>query len=147
MTALARAVPDVTFVLDHLGGILGVGPYEGRRDEILANWRADIDELALCDNVVVKLGGIGMVVYGMRYEERADPPSSDDLVAAWAGPIGHVIDRFGASRCMFESNFPVDKASASYVTLWNAFKKIAAGASAYERADLFHGTASRVYRI
>ena len=147
LTALARGAPDVTFVLDHLGGILGVGPYEGRRDEILSTWGADIDELARCDNVVVKLGGIGMAVYGMGYESRSDPPSSDDLVAAWGGPIGHVIDRFGAARCMFESNFPVDKVSVSYVTLWNAFKKLAAGASAPERADLFHGTASRVYRV
>ena len=147
LTALARATPDVTFVLDHLGGILGVGPYEGRREEILATWRADIDELATCPNVVVKVGGIGMVVYGMGFEHRAAPPTSDDLVDAWGGPVAHVIDRFGADRCMFESNFPVDKMSVGYVTLWNSFKKMASGASAAEKASLFHDTAARVYGV
>ena len=137
----------MTFILDHLGGILGVGPYEGQRDEILATWRTDIDELATCPNVVVKVGGIGMVVYGMGFEHRAQPPSSDDLVDAWGGPIAHVIERFGADRCMFESNFPVDKMSVDYVTLWNSFKKMAAGASESEKAALFAGTAARVYDV
>jgi predicted TIM-barrel fold metal-dependent hydrolase len=147
LTELARAVPDVTFILDHLGGILGVGPYEGRREEILGTWRADIDELATCPNVVVKVGGIGMVVYGMGFELRAAPPTSDELVDAWGGPIAHVIERFGADRCMFESNFPVDKMSVGYVTLWNSFKKMASGASASEKASLFHGTAARIYKV
>jgi predicted TIM-barrel fold metal-dependent hydrolase len=88
-----------------------------------------------------------MVTYGMGFEDAARPPTSDDLVAAWGGPISFVIERFGADRCMFESNFPVDKESCSYVTLWNAFKKIAAGAGPTERAALFHDTASRVYRL
>jgi predicted TIM-barrel fold metal-dependent hydrolase len=147
LTALARALPDVTIILDHLGGILGVGPYEGLRDEVLAGWRRDIDELATCPNVVVKVGGIGMVVYGMGFEKRSAPPSSDELVDVWGGPIAHVIERFGAERCMFESNFPVDKMSVGYVTLWNAFKKMAASASAAEKASLFHDTAARVYRV
>jgi len=147
LTALARAVPDVTFILDHLGGILGIGPYEGRRTEILAAWRSDIDELATCPNVVVKVGGIGMTVYGMGFEHAAQPPSSDDLVEAWGGPIAHVVERFGADRCMFESNFPVDKVSVPYVTLWNSFKKMAGGASDAEKASLFHDTAARVYRV
>jgi predicted TIM-barrel fold metal-dependent hydrolase len=147
LTALARALPDVTIILDHLGGILGVGPYEGQRDEVLAGWRRDIDDLATCPNVVVTVGGIGMVVYGMGFEKRSEPPSSDELVDVWGGPIAHVIERFGAQRCMFESNFPVDKMSVGYVTLWNAFKKMAAGASPAERASLFHDTAARVYRV
>jgi len=147
LTALARATPDVTFVLDHIGGPLGIGPYEGLRDEILTTWRSDIADLATCPNVVVKVGGIGMAIYGMGFEQRSAPPSSDELVDAWAAPIAHVIEQFGADRCMFESNFPVDKVSASYVTLWNSFKKMAAGASAAEKAGLFHDTASRVYRV
>lgn len=147
LTALARAVPECTFVLDHIGGPLGIGPYAGRREEVLAGWRGDIAELATCENVVVKVGGIGMVVYGMGYEHRADPPSSDDLVADWGGPITFTIEQFGADRCMFESNFPVDKQSVSYVTLWNAFKKMAADAGDGEKASLFRETARRVYRL
>jgi predicted TIM-barrel fold metal-dependent hydrolase len=147
LTELARAVPDVTFILDHIGGPLGVGPYEGQRDEIMATWRDDISELATCPNVVVKVGGIGMVIYGMGFEHRPQAPTSDELVEVWGGPIAHVIERFGADRCMFESNFPVDKMSVGYVTLWNSFKKMAAGASTEEKASLFHGTAARVYSV
>lgn len=147
VTAMARALPELTIVLDHLGGPLGIGRYAGHRDEIMAQWRLDMAELATCPNVNVKVGGIGMITYGMGYEERATPPSSDDLVADWGGPITYAIEQFGAERCMFESNFPVDKESCSYVVLWNAFKKIAAGASDAERAALFHNTASRVYRV
>lgn len=147
LTELARAVPGCTFVLDHLGGLLGTGPYEGRRAEILGRWRTDIAELATCPNVTMKLGGIGMVVFGLGFETGPQPPSSDDLAEAWAEPITYAIEQFGADRCMFESNFPVDKASCSYVTLWNAFKKIAGGASSTETAALFHDTATRVYRL
>jgi L-fuconolactonase len=147
LTALARAVPDGSFVLDHLGGPLGIGPYEGRRAEILDRWRVDLAELASCPNVTVKLGGIGMTTYGLGFDEQPDPPSSDDLVAAWGKPIAYAIEQFGSDRCMFESNFPVDKMSCSYVTLWNAFKKIAADASPAEKADLFQNTAARVYRV
>jgi predicted TIM-barrel fold metal-dependent hydrolase len=147
LTELARATPGVTFVLDHIGGPLGIGPYEGRRDEILTTWRRDIADLATCSNVVVKVGGIGMAVYGMGFEQRSEPPSSDDLVAAWGGPVTHVIERFGAERCMFESNFPVDKVSVGYVTLWNSFKKMSAGAGDGERVALFHDTAARIYRV
>lgn len=147
LTALARAVPECTFVLDHLGGPLGVGPYEGARGETLARWRLDMAELAACPNVNVKLGGIGMVIFGLGFEQQVRPPSSDDLVDAWGGPIISVIEQFGPDRCMFESNFPVDRASVSYVTLWNAFKKISDDAGPDERAALFHGTASRVYRL
>ena len=147
LTALAQAVPECTFVLDHLGGLLGIGPYEGQRAEILDQWRLDLADLARCPNVVVKLGGIGMVVLGLGFEQQPDPPSSDDLVDAWGGPISYAVEQFGVDRCMFESNFPVDKMSCSYVTLWNSFKKIAASASDAERAALFHDTAARTYRL
>lgn len=147
LTDLARAVPEVTFILDHLGGILGIGPYAGKREEILQVWRVNMDELATCPNVVVKVGGIGMVDCGLGFETWTEPPSSDNLVKAWREPITHVIERFGPERCMFESNFPVDKMSCGYVELWNAFKKIAVSASADVKASLFHDTAARVYRV
>jgi L-fuconolactonase len=147
LVALARAVPECTFVLDHLGGPLGIGPYEGLRAEVLEGWHRDIVEAAACPNVVVKLGGIGMVVYGRGYEHRPQPPSSQDLADDWGGPVRHVIDQFGVDRCMFESNFPVDKVSCSYVTLWNSFKKMSSGASDAEKAALFHDTAARVYSV
>ena len=147
LTDLARAIPDVTFVLDHIGGPLGVGSFAGRREEILEVWRRDLGDLAACPNVVVKVGGIGMAVYGLGFELQDDPPSSDELVAAWGAPIRHVIDTFGVERCMFESNFPVDKGSCSYVVLWNAFKKMVADASPSEKDALFRGTASRIYRL
>ena len=146
VTAMARDLPDLRIVLDHLGGPLGIGRHAGRRDEIMAQWRLDMAELAGCPNVNVKVGGIGMVTYGLGFEHLPAAPSSDDLVAAWGEPITFTIEQFGADRCMFESNFPVDKESCSYVNLWNTFKKIAAGASDAERASLFHDTAARVYR-
>lgn len=147
LTALARAVPEAQLVLDHLGGILGIGPYEGRRDEVLAGWRTDLAELASCPNVSLKVGGIGMVVYGQQFEARALPPSSDDLLDTWGEPMRFAIEAFGPQRCMFESNFPVDKVSCSYAVLWNAFKKVSAHLPAAERARLFAGTAQEVYRL
>ena len=147
LAGLARAVPGCTFVLDHLGGPLGTGPYEGHRAEMLEGWRRDIADAATCPNIVVKLGGIGMVVYGLGYENRAGPPSSQDLAEDWGDPIRYVIEQFGVDRCMFESNFPVDKQSCSYVTLWNSFKRIAGDVSATEKEALFRGTATRVYRL
>ena len=147
LAALARAVPEATIVLDHLGGPLGVGPYEGRRDEVLEVWRRGITEVAACPNVVVKVGGIGMAVYGSGLDQQPAAPSSDDLVRVWGPMITEVVERFGAERCMFESNFPVDRTGCSYVNLWNAFKKVSAHASASERAALFHDTAVRTYRL
>ncbi len=147
LAALARAVPECTFVLDHLGGILGTGPYAGQRSAILEQWRIDIADLATCPNVVMKVGGIGMVIFGLGFEHQPLPPTSADLVAAWGDPIRFVIEQFGPQRCMFESNFPVDKVSCSYVTLWNAFKLIAADMPRADQALLFHDTATRVYRL
>jgi predicted TIM-barrel fold metal-dependent hydrolase len=147
LTDLARALPDVQIILNHLGGPLGIGPYRGRRDEMLAFWRAALSELAGCPNVVLKLGGIGMPIYGMEWHRDPAPTTSADLVAAWGAEIRWCIEQFGASRCMFESNFPVDKASCSYAVLWNAFKRIAADASPSEKAALFHDTATRTYRL
>lgn len=144
---LARAHPDIPIVLDHLGGPLGIGPYAGRRDEVLATWRSSMAAVATCPNVSVKLGGIGMPIYGMGFHKRAGGATSEELAAAWAAPILWCIDQFGVDRCMFESNFPVDKVSCSYAVLWNAFKRIAATCSPSEKAALFQDTACRVYAV
>jgi predicted TIM-barrel fold metal-dependent hydrolase len=147
LTAAARAAPDTMIVLDHLGAPIGVGPYEGRRAEVLEVWRRGMAELAGCENVVLKLGGIGMPIFGLEWHRREVPPDSEELANAWGTEISWCIDRFGVERCMFESNFPVDKQSCSYLVLWNAFKRIVAGASPGEKAALFHDNAMRVYRI
>ncbi len=144
---LARAFPDTTIILNHVGGLLGVGPYSGRRQEILAGWRKDINELAKCPNVYCKLGGLGMVSVGFNFHQRDIPPSSEDLAAAWRQYIEPCIEAFGVDRCMFESNFPPDKQSCGYTELWNAFKRITANASAAEKTALYSGTAARVYRL
>ena len=144
---LARAFPDTTIILNHVGGVLGVGPYAGRRQEILAGWRKDIGELAKCPNVNVKLGGIGMTSFGFDFHEREVPPSSEELAAAWRQYVEPCIEAFGVNRCMFESNFPPDKQSGGYTELWNAFKRITAGATAAEKAALYSGAAARVYHL
>ncbi len=144
---LARAFPDTSIILDHVGGVLGVGPYLGRRTEILASWKKDIRELAKCPNVTVKLGGMGMTSFGFEFHERDVPPSSQDLADAWRQYVEPCIEAFGANRCMFESNFPPDKQSGGYTELWNAFKRITAGASADEKKALYSGTAARVYHM
>ena len=147
LTALARANPETTIVFDHFGGPIGIGPYEGKRAEVFAQWKKDVADLAACPNVVAKLGGINMAVNGFGWHKRELPPTSDELVAATRDWYLHSIDVFGPGRCMFESNFPVDKLSCSYGVLWNAFKKIAGGFSEAEKASLFHDTAKRVYRL
>ena len=144
---LARAFPDTTMILNHVGGVLGVGPYRGKRPEIVAAWRKNIAELAKCPNVHVKLGGMGMTSFGFDFHERAVPPSSDDLAAAWRQFVEPCIESFGADRCMFESNFPPDKHSCGYTELWNAFKILTKNASADEKKALYSGTAARVYRL
>ena len=144
---LARAFPDTTIILNHVGGVLGVGPYAGHRAEIRAAWRKDIGELAKCPNVNVKLGGIGMTSFGFDFHERDVPPSSEELAAAWRQYVEPCIEAFGPDRCMFESNFPPDKQSCGYTELWNAFKRITAGASMTDKKSLYSGTAARVYRL
>ena len=147
LTAMARALPDLPIVLDHIGCILGVGPYEGREAETRRAWAADMAQLAQCPNVSVKIGGFGMIITGARWHERPLPPSSAELAEAWRPYVETCIDLFGPARCMFESNFPVDKAMTSYRTLWNAFKRLAEPYGAGEKAALFHDTAARFYRI
>jgi len=139
--------PDTRFVLNHLGTPLGVGPYAQRRADVFNEWRRDIADLSWHKNVYVKLGGMAMPANGYGWHLRDRPASSDELVAAHRDYYLRAIDCFGPERCMFESNFPVDRQSASYAVLWNAFKKLAAPFSEDEKHSLFWGTAMNVYRL
>jgi predicted TIM-barrel fold metal-dependent hydrolase len=144
---LARAFPATQIVLDHVGGPIGLGPYAGKRDEVFVAWSRQLHKLATCPNVHIKLGGLGMRMFGFTHHLGELPPSSEELAAAWRPYIETCIAAFGPERAMFESNFPVDKGSCSYSVLWNGFKRIAAGCSAAERAALFAGTATKLYRL
>ncbi len=144
---VARACPDTTIVINHLGCVLGTGPYKDRREEILTFWRSAMSKLAECPNTYLKLGGIGMPMMGFRWDKQAMPPTSEELADPWREPIEFVIDKFGPDRCMFESNFPVDKRGTGYVVLWNAYKRIAGNYTSEEKRDLFHDTAARAYRL
>jgi len=144
---LARAFPDTPIIVDHVGGPLHIGPYAGKREEVFTNWKRGIAALATCPNVVVKLGGLGMPICGFDWHERPTPPGSVELAEAMAPYYHWCIEQFGVERCMFESNFPVDKMSYSYTVMWNAFQRLAKDFSAEERAALFHNTAATVYRL
>ena len=147
VTALARAFPDQIIVFDHFGGPLGIGPYAGKRTEIFGYWRDAVADLADCDNVVAKLGGLVMAINGFGFHKNDRPATSEELVAATRDYHLHMIECFGVERCMFESNFPVDKVSCSYRVLWNSFKRLTEGFSVREKAALFHDTATRVYGV
>ena len=144
---LARAFPETTIILNHVGGPIGIGPHAGKREEVFTTWKTHIAELARCDNVFVKLGGMTMSLAGFGWHKRDKPAGSVELAEAMAPYFGACIERFGPDRCMFESNFPVDGTGASYTVLWNAFKRVAEGYSADERRALFHDTAVRTYKI
>ncbi|MGE0766196.1 MAG: amidohydrolase [Hyphomicrobiaceae bacterium] len=144
---LARAVPEANIVMNHTGMPLGYGPYTGKLDEVAKEWRRLLPEIAKCPNVSMKLGGMMMRLAAYDYNAIEAPPSSEELARHWRPWIEPAIEMFGASRCQFESNFPVDKMGIGYKALYNAFKRIASGCSADEKADLFAGTARRVYRL
>ncbi|MGE5220451.1 MAG: amidohydrolase family protein [Chloroflexota bacterium] len=144
---LARAFPDVPIILDHIGAPLGVGPYAGRRDQVFQLWSRGIAEVSSCPNVVVKLGGVGSARSGYDWHQRPVGPSSQELAEALKPYFEFCIEKFGVERCMFESNFPVEKRSNSYAVVWNAFKRLTRNCSAAERASLFHDAAARAYRI
>ena len=144
---LARVFPETTIILNHLGGPLGIGEYGVNSEKTFDDWQAAIADVATCPNVVVKLGGLGMHINGFGWDQREIPIGAEELAEAMAPHYLWCIERFGTDRCMFESNFPVDKVSYSYTTLWNAFKRLSRDFSASERAALFHDTAARVYRI
>jgi predicted TIM-barrel fold metal-dependent hydrolase len=144
---LARAFPETTIVLDHVGTPLGRGSYEGRREERFPTWRDNIRELAKSPNVAVKLGGLAMTFCNFPSFLAEPRAPSEQLAQEWRPYIETCIEAFGPERCMFESNFPVDMGACSYATLWNAFKHLAKGASAAEKTALFSGTATKVYRL
>ena len=145
--SLAQAVPEATMVLDHFGTPLGAGAYADKREEIFAQWRKDIAAIAECPNVYAKLGGLAMIDNGFGWDAQSRPPTSDEFVAAQRRYYEHAIECFGPERCMFESNFPVDRLSISYPVLWNGLKKIAAQYSADEQDAMFYGTAAKVYKV
>jgi L-fuconolactonase len=147
MVAFARAVPDLPIIMNHLGGFNLTGPFAGKDAEVMAAWQSGMAELATCPNVVLKLGGHGMPRFGFDWHLRETPVGSEEMAAQIAPLMSYCIEQFGPDRCMFESNFPVDKVSFSYPVLWNAFKRFSAGYSASERAALFHDTAVRAYRV
>jgi predicted TIM-barrel fold metal-dependent hydrolase len=144
---LARAFPETTIVMDHVGTPLGIGPYKGKREERFGIRRDNVRALAKCENVYVKTGGLPMPFVGWRERMHEPLPNSQTLAAQWKPYIETCIEAFGAQRCMFESNFPVDRFGADYPTLWNAFKRIAANYSADDKTALFSGTAKKVYRL
>jgi predicted TIM-barrel fold metal-dependent hydrolase len=143
----ARAIPDLQIILNHIGGLIRTGPYAGKNDEVLATWRRGVAAVAQCPNVTIKLGGMGMPRTGFDWHTRATPIGSVELAAAMAPYMNFCIEKFGPNRCMFESNFPVDKVSFSYHVMYNAFKRLSQGYSAYERTAMFHDTAVRIYRV
>ena len=147
LAEFARAVPDLTIILNHLGGLNRIGPYGNRDDEVLPAWRSGIAAVAQYPNVNLKLGGIGMPRVGFDWHTRDKPIGSEELAVSMAPLMSYCIEQFGADRCMFESNFPVDKVSFSHHVLFNAFKRFSKNYSASERAALFHDTAARAYRI
>ena len=143
----ARKIPDLPIVLNHIGGMIRTGPYANRDDEVTAEWRRGIAAVAACPNIALKLGGIGMPRIGFDWHTRAAPIGSEELAASVGPWLGYCLEQFGPDRCMFESNFPVDKVSFSYNVLYNAFKRIAGPYTDAERAAAFHDTAVRIYRI
>jgi predicted TIM-barrel fold metal-dependent hydrolase len=147
LTDLARAFPDTQIILDHLGAPVGIGPYAGRRKERFDVWRGNMLELSRCANVMVKVGGLGMALCGFPTAGSSPPASSEKLAEDWRPYVETCTALFGVNRCMFESNYPIDGITADYPVIWNAFKRIASGASEEEKTALFSGTAARVYRI
>lgn len=144
---LARAFPETQIILNHVGTPVGVGQYAGQRESRFPLWREHIRTLSRCANVTVKLGGLGIPFGGFKSYGSTPPAISLQLAEEWKPYIETCIETFGADRCMFESNFPVDSAACTYPVLWNAFKRLAATASSDEKTALFSGTAKHIYRL
>jgi L-fuconolactonase len=147
LAELAGKFPDTTIILNHLGGPIGTGPYAKDRSQVFDDWKRGLSSVAAHENVVLKVGGIQMPINGFGWHERATPPTSDELVNANSDWYLTAIDLFGPDRCMFESNFPVERQSCSYTALWNQFKKLSGSFNPTERAALLHDTAMRIYRL
>jgi len=143
----ARAIPELPIVLNHLGWPLCVAAYEGREPEVTARWRDGMAAVSRCPNVFLKVGGIGMPKMAAEGLRDIHEPTSHQVARYWGERIRWCIELFGVDRRMFESNFPVDKQTIPYRTLWNAFKRIVAGATAREKEALFRGTVNRLYSL
>lgn len=144
---LLRVAPETNVILNHVGGLLGIPPHDGDRNEVFKIWRKNMSALVEFPNLTVKVGGLGMLYCGFDFHLRDMPPSSEELANAWRPYVETCIELFGPQRCMMESNFPVDKQSCGYGELWNALKRITQGCSAADKAALYRDTAARVYRI
>ena len=147
ITDLARAFPGTNIIMGHCGGPLGYGRHAGKKDEVFADWKKTVTELAKCQNVTMKLGGMMMRLAAFDYMAMEAPPTSQQLADAWRPYIETCIELFGADRCIAESNFPVEKMGISFAALFNALKLLASGCSADEKKAIFAGTARRVYRL
>ena len=132
----AKAVPELTIILNHIGGGNRVGIYANRDDEMMPVWRNGIAAVAACPNVTVKLGGMGMPRWGFAWHDRDAPIGSEELAGSMSPWMNYCIEQFGPDRCMFESNFPPDKVSYSYNVMYNAFKRLSKAYSASERAAI-----------
>jgi L-fuconolactonase len=144
---LAASFPDTPIVLNHFGSPILGGPNAGRPAEVFAEWRSGMAALASHQNVHVKLGALPVRRSGAARQADPQPLSSEEIATAWRPFFEVCVEQFGADRCMFESNFPVQKRWCSYAVLWNACKRLAAGASTAEKSALFGATAARVYRL
>lgn len=145
--AFARKVPEVQIVLNHVGGPLGVGRYADMRKQVFAEWSQGMRALADEANVMVKLSGLGISRLGLRQAGGQAHTTSDQLVAAWGPFVRHCVETFGPDRSIFGSNFPVDRATASYRTLLNAYKKMLLDLSDDELRAVFAENARRTYRL
>lgn len=147
LTELVDQFPGLTFVLNHMGIAIGIDMTDTERDEMFRTWSANLRQLAKRPNVMCKVGGLGMPVWGFRFEEREDVVGYQELAATWRPYVEAAIDAFGIDRCMMESNFPPDGRSGGFIPTWNAYKHILSGCSAEEKAKLFARNAARVYRL
>ena len=147
MEKVARALPNLNIILNHVGGPIHLGEYEGRQALTHREWRTAMMRLSRLPNINVKLGGLGMAVNGAKFHEEPSPPTSVQLSEAWKPWIYETINMFSINRCMFESNFPVDKQSISYHVLWNFFKKISENFSEDEKKSMFYDCAKKAYSI
>jgi predicted TIM-barrel fold metal-dependent hydrolase len=150
LAELARDLPDMFFIANHVGAPMynAASATDGDREAVMASWRDAVRTMAPCPNIFVKLGGIGMeAMFGQAWSRQPKPPTSDEVLALWGDDLRFLIDTIGPSRCMFESNFPVDRHAMGYTVLWNTFQKLAASYSDAEQDSLFAGTAERAYRI
>ena len=147
LVSFAQAIPELPIILNHIGGVLGTGPYANLEKDVIPVWKKNLAEVAKCPNVTVKLGGIGQPRTGYDWSAREKPIGSEELAGLMAPFMNYAIEQFGPDRGMIESNFPPDKVGHSYNILYNAFKRLTKGYSASERADMFRGTAERVYRV